>query len=71
MKPRRKPLDYARMGALIAAIVLAKALVPDATGDAPSRQAGPLLSQPAPVYVKTIRDVLTDPLSEAAPWSDV
>ena len=52
---KMKPADYARIGALIATIALAKALSP-AGGQSPetASEVDPGAIRPAPVYVKTI-----------------
>ncbi|MEP4037345.1 hypothetical protein [Pseudophaeobacter sp.] len=55
MIARRNPFDDIRIGALIAAIVLAKVLMPGQGDQGRENRAGPVVIQPAPVYVKTIR----------------
>ena len=57
MIARRNPFKDIRIGALIAAIVLAKVLMPSQGDQGGENRAGPVIIQPAPVYVKTIRDL--------------
>ncbi len=57
MIARRNPFDDIRIGALIAAIVLAKMLMPGQGDQGGENRAGPVVIQPAPVFVKTIRDL--------------
>ncbi|MEL0437421.1 hypothetical protein [Phycobacter sp. K97] len=66
----KKPSDFARIAALIAAIALARVLMPGAITEE-TENAGPLLSQPAPIYVKTIRELRPVPQIRSAQGFDV
>ncbi len=58
MNVRTKACEYARIGLLIAAIALAKLLIPGTSAHPADSAAGPTLTQPAPIFVKTIRENL-------------
>jgi cyanate permease len=66
----KKPSDFARMAALIVAIALAKVLMPGAVAEE-MESASPVLSQPAPIYVKTIHELHLLPQIRSAQDLDV
>ncbi len=56
MSMYKKPSDFARMAALIAAIAAAKVLMPVALTGEEAQHASPLVPQAAPIYVKSLRE---------------